>query len=65
VINWLRTAPPTEVRDTYRLLADLTATGELAAPVEATYELKDYKQAVEHAAATGRSGKILFRLGGA
>jgi hypothetical protein len=33
--------------------------------VEATYELKDYKQAVEHAAATGRSGKILFRLGGA
>jgi NADPH:quinone reductase-like Zn-dependent oxidoreductase len=62
VINWLRTTPRAEVLDTYRQLAELVAAGELAAPVEATYALTDYKQAFEHAAASQRRGKALFRF---
>jgi NADPH:quinone reductase-like Zn-dependent oxidoreductase len=62
VINWLRTTPRAEVLDTYRELAELVAAGELAAPVEATYALTDYKQAFEHAAASQRHGKVLFRF---
>jgi NADPH:quinone reductase-like Zn-dependent oxidoreductase len=62
LINWIRTTPRAEVLDTYRQLAELVATGELAAPVEATYALTDYKQAFEHAAAAQRRGKVLFRF---
>jgi NADPH:quinone reductase-like Zn-dependent oxidoreductase len=62
VVNWFRTAPRAEVLDTYRQLGEMVASGELSAPVEATYALTDYKQAFEHAAATERHGKILFRF---
>lgn len=62
LINWLRTTPRVEVVDTYRQLAELVASGELTVPVEATYGLGDYKQAFEHATASGRHGKVLFRF---
>jgi NADPH:quinone reductase-like Zn-dependent oxidoreductase len=63
VINWLRSAPRSEVVDTYGQLAALVASGELSAPVEATYRLEDYRKAFEHAAATERGGKVLFQFG--
>jgi NADPH:quinone reductase-like Zn-dependent oxidoreductase len=60
LLNWLRHAPRTEIEQTYRTLNDLVATGELAVPVDATYRLDDYHEAIEHAMRPGRSGKILF-----
>jgi NADPH:quinone reductase-like Zn-dependent oxidoreductase len=58
--NWLRHAPRTEIEQTYRTLNDLVATGELSVPVDATYRLDEYHEAVEHAMTSGRSGKVLF-----
>ncbi|GGM17150.1 zinc-dependent alcohol dehydrogenase family protein [Dactylosporangium sucinum] len=60
LVNWLRHAPRTEIEQTYHLLNDLVATGELTVPVDATYRLDDYHEAIEHAMTPGRSGKVLF-----
>jgi NADPH:quinone reductase-like Zn-dependent oxidoreductase len=62
VVNWLRSTPRAEVLRTYQSLAELVTSGALAAPVEATYALGDYRKAFEHAATGERHGKILFRF---
>jgi hypothetical protein len=36
------------------------ADGHLLVPVEATYQLSDYLQALKHAQTTHRGGKVLF-----
>ncbi len=41
-------------------IAGLIATGKLRAPIEATYDVSDIKDAVAAAASGGRSGKILI-----
>jgi NADPH:quinone reductase-like Zn-dependent oxidoreductase len=38
----------------------LVESGTLAAPVEATYTLSDYREAIGHAARSNRHGKVLF-----
>ncbi|GAA3209117.1 zinc-dependent alcohol dehydrogenase family protein [Dactylosporangium siamense] len=60
LLNWLRQAPRTEIEQTYHTLNDLVAGGELAVPVDAVYRLDDYRDAIEHAMAPGRDGKVLF-----
>jgi NADPH:quinone reductase-like Zn-dependent oxidoreductase len=57
---WLQTTPPDEVAEGYRHLAALVADGTLSAPVEATYELANYREALRHAARSERNGKVLF-----
>ena len=47
---WLQSTPRETVAQTYRELAALVADGTLAAPVEATYALADYREAIAHAA---------------
>lgn len=41
-------------------IAGLIATGKLHAPIDATYDVRDVKDAVAAAASGGRSGKILI-----
>jgi NADPH:quinone reductase-like Zn-dependent oxidoreductase len=60
---WLQRTPQDAVAQTYQELAALVADGTLAAPVEATYALGDYREAIAHAARSERSGKVLFALG--
>jgi NADPH:quinone reductase-like Zn-dependent oxidoreductase len=60
--RWLQSTPRDTVAQTYRELATLVADGILAAPVEATYALVDYREAIAHAARNGRNGKVLFAL---
>ncbi|GAA1540743.1 zinc-dependent alcohol dehydrogenase family protein [Dactylosporangium maewongense] len=60
LLNWLRHAPRTEIEQTYRALNDLVADGDLTVPVDATYRLDEYHEAIEHAMTPGRSGKVLF-----
>jgi NADPH:quinone reductase-like Zn-dependent oxidoreductase len=43
-----------------RYLGSLVADGSLSVPIEATYRLDDYRQALEHAGAAKRGGKVLF-----
>ena len=59
---WLRRTPQDTVAHTYRELAALVADGTLAAPIEATYALADYREAIAHAARNDRTGKVLFSL---
>ena len=60
---WLQSTPRETVAQTYRELAALVADGTLAAPVDATYGLADYREAIAHAADNDRNGKVLFALG--
>ena len=60
---WLETTPREVVAETYRKLATLVADGTLAAPIEATYTLMDYREAIARAAGNDRTGKVLFALG--
>ena len=62
VNRWLQSTPRDTVAQTYRELAGLVADGTLSAPVEATYEIADYREAIAHAARSDRSGKVLFAL---
>ena len=59
---WLQRTPRDTVAQTYHELAALVADGTLAAPVEATYALADYREAIAHAARSDRNGKVLFAL---
>jgi NADPH:quinone reductase-like Zn-dependent oxidoreductase len=59
---WLRRTPREKVAQTYHKLASLVADGTLAAPIEATYALSDYREAIAHAARNDRNGKVLFAL---
>jgi NADPH:quinone reductase-like Zn-dependent oxidoreductase len=63
VHRWLQGTPRDTVARTYQELATLVADGTLVAPVEATYALADYHQALAHAARSDRHGKVLFALG--
>jgi NADPH:quinone reductase-like Zn-dependent oxidoreductase len=60
LLTWLSHAPLTEIVETYRYLGSLVADGSLSVPIEATYRLDDYRQALEHAGAGKRGGKVLF-----
>ena len=58
--RWLSSAPQETIVRIYGELAALVDNGTLAAPVEATYTLADYREAIGHAARNDRHGKVLF-----
>ena len=63
VHRWLERTPRETVAQIYRELATLVADGTLSAPVEATYPLADYREAIASATRNDRRGKVLFALG--
>jgi NADPH:quinone reductase-like Zn-dependent oxidoreductase len=58
--RWLQRTAADTIAQTYHELATLVAAGTLAAPVEATYALADYRDAIAHGAHSERGGKVLF-----
>jgi NADPH:quinone reductase-like Zn-dependent oxidoreductase len=60
--RWLHRTTRDAVVETYGELATLVADGTLVAPIEATYALADYGEAVARAARLDRTGKVLFAL---
>lgn len=58
--HWYETNPPEEVIARLGKLARAVAKGHLELPVEAEYDLADFKKALEHTRTTGRKGKILL-----
>jgi NADPH:quinone reductase-like Zn-dependent oxidoreductase len=60
LVHWLDTAPAEEIAATYDRLATLVAKGVLSAPVDATYPLEAFRDALAHAAQSGREGKVVF-----
>ena len=62
LMNWLRTATPDGVKETYQVLADLTTQNLISAKISATFSLDRYQDAFAHAQHSNRSGKALFRF---
>ncbi len=58
--RWFQRAPEERRRTIVREIAGLIATGKLHAPIQATYDVSDIKEAIAAAASAGRSGKILI-----
>ena len=58
--RWFELAPRAETRAALGRLAALIAEGEVALPVEATYDLANFREAVAHSRASGRTGKVLL-----
>jgi NADPH:quinone reductase-like Zn-dependent oxidoreductase len=64
LVNWLRDTSREQIEATYADLEALLEKGEIGSPVEATYQIQDYRSAFEHAARPGRSGKVMFTFPG-
>jgi len=58
--HWMDTTPHDEIAAVYAGLAPLVADGTLHSPVAATYSLENHRDALAHASAPDRSGKVLF-----
>jgi trans-2-enoyl-CoA reductase len=58
--RWFQRAPEERRRAIVGEIAGLIATGKLHAPIQATYDVSEIKDAVAAAASDGRSGKILI-----
>ena len=58
--HWFQHTPPERVQPTLLELMGLMAAGQLTPPVEATYDLADFRAAVAHAERPGRQGKLLL-----
>lgn len=57
--RWFRTAPREERASMFGEITRLIATEELTAKVAATYDVSEIREAVEHAAAGERDGKVI------
>jgi NADPH:quinone reductase-like Zn-dependent oxidoreductase len=60
VVNWLRTAPRTEIEEVVTKMVDLVARGALSVPVDSTFTLDEYQKAFARHNSPDRAGKVLF-----
>jgi NADPH:quinone reductase-like Zn-dependent oxidoreductase len=60
LVSWFRHTPEQQRAAVVREIAGLIATGKLYAPIHATYDVSEIKEAVAAAASGGRTGKILI-----
>jgi NADPH:quinone reductase-like Zn-dependent oxidoreductase len=58
--NWFRTRPPDAQQRAIIEVMTLMSDGRLTPPVEAEYDLADYRAAIAHAEREGRNGKVLL-----
>lgn len=61
--NWLIQQHPLKLLGLFRRLGKLAVRGAFDAPVEAIYPIEDVRQALEASQASGRTGKVLLRIG--
>ena len=60
VSRWIEHAPVDEVHGVYANLAARVAAGKLVQPVDSTFPLEEFQEALARLAAPERSGKVLF-----
>jgi mitochondrial enoyl-[acyl-carrier protein] reductase / trans-2-enoyl-CoA reductase len=60
LVNWFRRTSEDQRRQLVDELAELITSGKLHAPIQATYDVSEIKEAVAAAASGERSGKILI-----
>ena len=61
LITWFGTRPREAIERAFGEVISLLATGVLVPPVEAEYDLADFREAIAHAQRPGRRGKVLLR----
>jgi NADPH:quinone reductase-like Zn-dependent oxidoreductase len=62
VTRWADNAPREEIRSVYQNLADRVADGKIIQPVDRTFALEDWGDALARLEAPDRSGKVLFSM---
>ncbi len=60
VSRWVENAPPAEVAAVYGFLASEVAAGRLLQPVDSTFGLEDFTNAITRSIESGRAGKVIF-----
>jgi NADPH:quinone reductase-like Zn-dependent oxidoreductase len=60
VSRWIENAPRDEVHGVYENLAARVVAGQLVQPVDSTYPLEAYRDALARLEAPQRAGKVLF-----
>jgi NADPH:quinone reductase-like Zn-dependent oxidoreductase len=60
VTEWFRNAPRAEIETVVGELVDLVARGVLSVPVDSTFPLDRYEEALARATSPERTGKVLF-----
>jgi trans-2-enoyl-CoA reductase len=60
ITAWYKHASEEEVSEMFGAIFPLLASGALKVPVAATYPLEDFSEAIRHASAERRGGKVLF-----
>jgi NADPH:quinone reductase-like Zn-dependent oxidoreductase len=58
--KWYRTVAPERQKELFGTIISLIAAGMLSAPIHATYNVKDIKEAVAVAAGGQRNGKVVI-----
>ncbi len=58
--QWFRTASPQRRQALFKTITALIASGQLKAPVQATYPIQDIKAAIAAATSTKRDGKVVL-----
>jgi len=64
VSRWIDSAPVEEVRTVYGELARRVTEGGLVQPVDSCFALRDFARALERQGDAGRTGKVMFGMGG-
>jgi len=62
VSRWVEHAAPAEVATVYGFLASEVAAGRLVQPVDSTFALRKFPEAITRSIQSGRDGKVLFDL---
>lgn len=60
LITWFQTRTPEQLHAAFSEVTALLAEGVLAPPVEAEYDLADFRDAIRHAQRPGRRGKVIL-----
>lgn len=58
--RWYQQTPPQEIQSTWNDVLKMMAGGELVPPVEAEYDLAEFKAAIEHSERPRRHGKVIL-----
>ncbi len=61
VTRWVENAPPAEVQAVYQDLASRVAAGKILQPVDQTFSLDTFKEALARLDSPQRAGKVLFK----
>ena len=59
--SWFRKTAPDKILNTFNELMDLITSEQIVPPVDAEYDLAEFKAAIKHSLASGRHGKVLLR----